>query len=1271
MKETIKQTKSINRGLRHRSSAAPSLINSELRYRRLFEAAQDGILILDAETGMINDVNPYLIKMLGYSRAEFVKKKLWQVGAFQDIEASKDAFEALQKNEYIRYADLPLKTKDGRLIQVEFVSNVYRVGDEQVIQCNIRNITARISAEQALRESEERYQNLARISPVGIFRTALDGSTTYVNPKWCAIAGLSSEQAMGYGWLSAVHPDDKDKLSRGWKSSAQLREPSVSDYRFVCPDGTISWVMGQAVPELNIQGETIGYVGTITDITARREDEQRVRESTQRFKTLFEQSPIAIALLDSQGYPIISNLALEKMVGYSRAELAKIKFAEFTYPDDVDKDLKQFTELIAGKISAYTMEKRFVHKNGSLVWTNLSVTILRDENGVAQDIIGMAQDITEQKRAEETLRESEEKYRMIVETTAEGIWVVDQAWKTTYVNPAMVAMLGYAENELLGHSPMEFVDPEEAARVSGLMKRREQGITEKTEVRMRRKDGAFVWTYGTSVSLLNDNGEFVGGLSLVADVTERKRAEEQIAFQANLLAHVNDAVIATDENFIVTSWNHGAEKIYDWKAEEVIGEPAEKAFHAEFAETSLADFRAQLSKAGEYFGEVTQYRKDGTRIVAEGHTSVLHAQDGKIIGYLTVNRDITARKRAEESLHASQLIIEEIINTIPMRVFWKDKNLVYLGCNAAFARDAGFANPKDLIGKDDYQMAWRDQAELYRGDDRQVIESGNSKLLIEVPSTTPDGKTTTILTSKVPLLNSKGEIIGALGTYMDISGRKRAEESLRETEERYRILVETLPDGVIVHSQGRIVFANPASATLIGAPNSADLTGKPVIEFVHPDYREMALKRIQQSLIESTPVPLAEEKFVRLDGTPVDVEVSAIPFSYAGKPAMLTVFNEITARKRAAEKIQRQLDHLTALSVIDRVIASNFDIRISLSEILTHVTKELGVDAAWILIFNSNLQLLEFGAERGFRTKGIRKNQVRLGESLAGRVALERRLVQIQNLKDEPDNFLLATLLKEDEFVCYYGVPLIAKGQVKGVLEVFHRAVLEPDAEWLDFLNTLAGQAAIAIESATLFESLQRSNLELNLAYDATIEGWSHALDLRDKETEGHTQRVTEMTVKLARTFGLSEAELVQVRWGSLLHDIGKMGVPDGILFKPGALTDEEWVAMKMHPTFAYEMLSPIRYLRQALDIPYCHHEKWDGTGYPRGLVGEQIPLVARIFAVVDVWDALRSDRPYRKAWDEAKIREHIQSLAETHFDPKIVQAFLQLVEQTLLDARK
>jgi putative nucleotidyltransferase with HDIG domain len=210
----------------------------------------------------------------------------------------------------------------------------------------------------------------------------------------------------------------------------------------------------------------------------------------------------------------------------------------------------------------------------------------------------------------------------------------------------------------------------------------------------------------------------------------------------------------------------------------------------------------------------------------------------------------------------------------------------------------------------------------------------------------------------------------------------------------------------------------------------------------------------------------------------------------------------------------------------------------------------------------------------------------------------------------------------------------------------------------------LAGQVAIAIDNTTLYEGLQRATLELAAAYDATIEGWSKALDLRDRETEGHTKRVTEMTLRLAHAIGVHEKELLHMQRGALLHDIGKMGVPDHILLKPDKLTEEEWEVMRKHPVFAYEMLSPIAYLRPALDIPYCHHEKWDGTGYPRGLKGEQIPLAARIFAVVDVWDALISDRPYRKGWTREKARAYLLEQAGAHFDPRAVDAFLAVLDE-------
>ena len=363
------------------------------------------------------------------------------------------------------------------------------------------------------------------------------------------------------------------------------------------------------------------------------------------------------------------------------------------------------------------------------------------------------------------------------------------------------------------------------------------------------------------------------------------------------------------------------------------------------------------------------------------------------------------------------------------------------------------------------------------------------------------------------------------------------------------------------------------------------------------------------------------------------------------------------------ENAERRLSQVQGLREIDRAIAGSFDLQITLNVVIEQVLAQLKVSAVDILLLNADTNRLEYAAGRGFYTSALKHTRLSLGQSYAGRVALERRTLVITDLK-EADEFDRSPFLANEGFETYCGVPLVVKGKVVGVLEIFHRDPLQANVEWLDFLEALAGQAAIAIDSTHLFNGLQRSHTELALAYDATIEGWTRALDLRDKETEGHTQRVTEMTIRFAQTLGLSDPELVHIRRGALLHDIGKMGIPDSILHKPGPLTEAEWAIMRKHPVYAFEMLSPITYLRLALDIPYSHHEKWDGAGYPRGLKGGAIPLAARIFAMADVWDALRSERPYRARWPDAEAREYIRLQSGKHFDPHLVDVFLSILDR-------
>ena len=391
----------------------------------------------------------------------------------------------------------------------------------------------------------------------------------------------------------------------------------------------------------------------------------------------------------------------------------------------------------------------------------------------------------------------------------------------------------------------------------------------------------------------------------------------------------------------------------------------------------------------------------------------------------------------------------------------------------------------------------------------------------------------------------------------------------------------------------------------------------------------------------------------------------SLPFT-AEDVELLSAIGELAGnalrRQALFESAQRRLKQLHGLHIIDKAISGSKDLNLIFDVILNEVTTLLNLDAAAILRFDHKTGFIEYSAGRGFLFEKVPRLELSRGEGYAGRAVKEQKVIEITDLKKVEKDPVQGPLLEEESFVTYYAIPLITKGHVHGVLEVYQREEQELDQEWLEFLKTLAGQAAIAIDSADLFQGMETANLELIQAYDATIEGWAYALDLKDEETEAHSQRVTRMALRIARRMNIKEKELPHIKRGILLHDIGKMGIPDSILLKPGPLTEDEWVIMRRHPVYAYEMLYRIDYLRPALEIPYCHHEKWDGSGYPRGLKGEEIPLPARIFAVVDVYDALTSDRPYRKAWSEEDTLDLIKEESGSHFDPQVVEMFLNLL---------
>ncbi len=494
----------------------------------------------------------------------------------------------------------------------------------------------------------------------------------------------------------------------------------------------------------------------------------------------------------------------------------------------------------------------------------------------------------------------------------------------------------------------------------------------------------------------------------------------------------------------------------------------------------------------------------------------------------------------------------------------------------------------------------------------------------------------------------------------------KEQQALRESEERFRRLAENAQDIIsrVVYSPApHFEYISPAVETVLGyTPEAFYENIQFYIDLAHPDEREM-IKRFFEGKGTSQPFI---SRLRHTDGHYVWVEQRTVPvMSEDGQLiAIESITRDITERKEAEQYNQRQMNRLSAMLTIDNAISASLDLNLTLNIVLEHVVSQLNVDASSVLLINHLTQTMKLVIGRGFRHDPTKFFHMGLGDGFVGKAIRERKIIFTNDPRDFHDRAAFNEEMMREDFVSAFWVPLISKGIVKAVLEVFSRKPIEADREWMDYLSMLASQTAIAVDNAELFLNLQRSNDELLMAYDSTLEGWVQALDMRDKETEGHSRRVANITTQLASRLGVRPSEFEHMRRGALLHDIGKLGVPESILLKPGPLTDEEWVMMKMHSEFAGLLLKPIGYLRRTLEIPLYHHEKWDGSGYPGNLSGDGIPMAARIFAIVDVWDSLTSPRPYRAAWTKEEARTYIEGQIGTHFDPRVGEEFLQALDE-------
>lgn len=753
---------------------------------------------------------------------------------------------------------------------------------------------------------------------------------------------------------------------------------------------------------------------------------------------------------------------------------------------------------------------------------------------------------------------------------------------------------------------------------------------------------------------------------------QRKLAESEenmrIVFNSN-----PDSLILHNEIGQIIEINDRVLDMYGCKREEIIGQTIE-AISApdEFSQDFMTDV---LKRA--YLGETPLFEYRAKRVdnqltfYVEVALRSINWYGRQVI--LAVVRDIQQRKFIERDLMRSKMINDQIEQLGLFGYYFIDMKTNDItwskGLYNVFKRDKNLPAP----GFDEYQS-------MIIPEDRERMQ-GNQKLSsvtceiqkMEYKIKCPDGEIRTLHHIMEWMRDEKEPNRYILGSIQDVSERNKAFEIIRQREEVFRTTVQQMSDGlVIINADGEVMEWNSAHEQISEISAEAAIGRKiwdilptmGIDHFYSRDLNEME-KEIRFSKQSGESRFFHEPRELEIctqSGKTRSLMQTVFPIKTPDKFLIGIVSHDITAEKASLAKINHELNKLASLRKIDAAILERTTPEKTLEMICTIAVELLNVDGTIILTKLASDELAHsYVSKIDTEDNPVISRTLELQVAALEKFGIRDLSVEKVNLIDHILPVNQSTGMPLNHTIA----PLIMNKKVYGYIQAISTEPIPNDQEWKDYFLTLAGQTSLAIENVTLIANEELAYHELNKAYENTIAGWSRALELRDEETKGHSDRVMHLSTRFAEKAGFPLSKMMSFRRGVLLHDIGKMGIPDRILLKPGALTEEEWKIMRLHPVMAYDLLSSIPYLHDSLEIPYSHHEHWDGSGYPQGLKGTQIPLAARVFSIVDVWDALKSDRPYRKGWEPATITRYLQDNKSVLFDPDLVDLFIDLIHES------
>lgn len=748
----------------------------------LLDYAHVPIIIWDSSRE-ITRINYEFEKLIGYNWDELRGKNIDFLFTKESLDSTLELIKNTLSNQKVEVIEIKILTKDKNIKTVIWNSaNILDKEGKFVVATIAQDITYLKITEEALIESERLFHSLTQVSPIGIFKTNVDGYTTYVNPKWSQLSGLSNENAIGFGWLRAVHPDDRKKLSRGWRESTKAQQVSRSEYRFLHPDGTVVWVMGQATPELDIENNIIGYIGAITDITERKRTEIKLQESETRYHRLHDSMTDSFIQTTISGEIVDVNRSFLEMLGYSKKELLKLTFQDLTPARWHEFESRIVNEQILQRGYSDVYEKEYIKKDGTVLQIELKTYLLHDTQGKNSHFWALVRDITKRKHAEKELEESEERFRSLYENATIGLYRTTPGGKIILANAALVKMLGYSSFKELAERNLEETGFEPTYERKLFLEQIERDSEVKgLESAWTSKDGSEVFLRESAKAIRDSNERTLYYDGTVEDITERKMAEvalreSEISFRT--LSDSGQALV----------WTAGIDKLCNYfnkvwlqftgrSLEQEMGNGWTNDVHPDDMQRCFNTYVSAFDRR-ESFSMVYRLRRfDGEYRWILDDGSPRYNSKGEFTGYIGHCLDITERKRAEEEV----LILAQSLKSIHECVSITDLEDKIIFVNESFLKTYGYSE-SEIVGKNMTIVRSRNNSpEIIK----EILPATlKGRWSGELWNKRKDGSEFPIYLSTTVINDKDGKTLGLIGVATDITEQKQSEKELINAKEK-------------------------------------------------------------------------------------------------------------------------------------------------------------------------------------------------------------------------------------------------------------------------------------------------------------------------------------------------------------------------------------------------------------------------------------------------------------------------------------------------------